>query len=827
MKNFTLIVVLIFMLVTCFTIASHAQTYQNSIYTESIKDPQWEQSLDDLAAYLKKISKRDFSIRQYGGHIDKGIYILWNKPGLVSNELYKRISSGSIEDFILSGTDDHLLIIANHPVGFSHAIYTYLDRLGVKWYFPGAEWEYVPLKNDISIHVTQYFSPSFQLRNFFGTGDIRPISALDPTYKVKQQWNTWKRRNRMGGEVDLGGHYGEVFNIKYKDDLVKHPEYLASVNGKRVAWNTTVKWCISNKDLRKLFVADKVEELNAALAKRKYQSEKVVLSVDPADGGGDCECEYCKKLGSVSDRTFLLANEVAREFSKISPMASVNLYAYNTHAAPPKFELEPNVIVQIIPYAFQDVGTPEQMIALWKKKDKSLMIYDYYAIPDWHYEVPTPRKTSPDTLVKRIAYWKKQGIKGFLLESVFGFGNGGLGLYLMGRTGWDLNTNVESTKQEFYKNMFGGAADKMGQYFDYIGNEYQGTSDLPYLMDLLDQASRDAGSGSANRITQLQAYLHYLVLFQQWQSTSKENQQKAWEDLVQYVWEIYPLKVIHSTRIADLLFYGLDANSNALRNDWNIYEPYGQKLKKVKFIDSKEIADLEREDRKRYPLLEGFRYGNKSKQVGYVIKKQGDLRPGNSNDLLFRNFPDSYISSASSGYFEFFIRLNAEPSEKNGTYPLTITCADKLTGTPMVTKKEEVGLEWKKISIKLPQGKIFKLTLNFQPWVLIRIPNDQWIGFLTIPTYAVMSKLWFYVPANTKYLYYSNSAKEQPEFEDTQGNKISPQKVNDMNLFRLDTKAKGGWWNMTSSEYKFLQFYSVPDVFFTHPGYTVAAPKKN
>src|SRR5262249_28649004 len=145
----------------------------------------------------------------------------------------------------------------------------------------------------------------------------------------------------------------------------------------------------------------------------------VVLSVDPADGGGDCECEYCKKLGSVSDRTFLLANEVAREFSKISSMAFVNLYAYNTHAAPPTFELEPNVIVQIIPYAFQDVGTPEQMIGLWKKKDKNLMIYDYYAIPDWHYEVPTPRKTSPDTLVKRIAYWKKQGIKGFLLESVF------------------------------------------------------------------------------------------------------------------------------------------------------------------------------------------------------------------------------------------------------------------------------------------------------------------------------------------------------------------------------------------------------------------------
>jgi hypothetical protein len=41
-------------------------------------------------------------------------------------------------------------------------------------------------------------------------------------------------------------------------------------------------------------------------------------------------------------------------------------------------------------------------------------------------------------------------------------------------------------------------------------------------------------------------------------------------------------------------------------------------------------------------------------------------------------------------------------------------------------------------------------------------------------------------------------------------------------MYQLDARNKSGqWWSMTAAQYKFLQFYSKPDIFFTHPGYTV------
>jgi hypothetical protein len=144
------------------------------------------------------------------------------------------------------------------------------------------------------------------------------------------------------------------------------------------------------------------------------------------------------------------------------------------------------------------------------------------------------------------------------------------------------------------------------------------------------------------------------------------------------------------------------------------------------------------------------------------------------------------------------------------------------TGKVVLNRTEDISYSWKKISIPVPAGKTWKLSIKKEPWILVKFPNDVFIGFGSIPTYAVMGKLWFFVPAGTQYFYYSNSATEQPEFIDPQGKLVNPLKVNDLNMFQLDTRNKSGqWWSMKASEYKFLQFFSKPDVFLTNPGFTV------
>ena len=52
-------------------------------------------------------------------------------------------------------------------------------------------------------------------------------------------------------------------------------------------------------------------------------------------------------MGSVSDRAFGLANEVARAVAREHPGKMVGMLAYNDHCEPPSFPLEPNVYVQL------------------------------------------------------------------------------------------------------------------------------------------------------------------------------------------------------------------------------------------------------------------------------------------------------------------------------------------------------------------------------------------------------------------------------------------------------------------------------------------------
>lgn len=808
---------IIFVSLLLSTQASADNLYGQVIYAQDIKNKDYQEALSDLSAYLAKGTGKNFTITKTDAVAAKGIVLLLNQEGLLDPSLNKKLDEASGESFVLSGNNDRLLIIANHPSGLSKGIYTYLDWLGVKWYFPGEKWESIPQKKSIIYSGNSFQSPSFSSRNFFGTGGIRPVAPIDADGKLMKEWDDWKRRNRMGSTFSIGGHYGEIFNIKHQEELEQHPEYLALVNGKR-EWNASAKWCVSNAGFRKLFIEDRINELKADLQSKTYPYSQVVLSVDPSDGGGDCECDNCRKLGTVSERYYFLANEVAKAFSKVSSRASVSLLAYNTHAAPPSFPLQSNVVVMLVPYAFQDFGTPEQMIDAWTKHHNNLFIYDYYYIPDWHYEVPMPAKISSETLVKKIRYWKSKGIKGFQLESVYGTAVGGTGLYLAARLGWNLSENPETITNVFLNDMFGNAAPEAGRCFNYLKAGFEDKTSVPYLRLLLGKARGKADPNARKRISDLDAYVHYLTLFYQWQDAKSKSW--AWEDLVQYVWEIYPLKIIHSSRIAELFYYKLQPG-DPLINDWNIVEPYGKKLRQVRFATEKEIAEFTKRDSKQDPILEGFNY-TRPATINYILKNTNAQETLQERHLYGALFPKTFVKTSSNGSIRFSIRQHSEVYKASD--PVNIKLIDTTTGAVVYSKQEMSEKDFKLISInKLQPNKTYRLSMESKLWFTIVIPKDQWMAFAELPIYSIMYTLWFFVPANTSFIYYSNGQPTQPLFKNQNGALVMPEKLEGQGLFRLPvSEKKGGWWTISFNEYKDLKFYSVPDLFFPHSGYAIA-----
>src|SRR5262249_55761592 len=152
------------------------------------------------------------------------------------------------------------------------------------------------------------------------------------------------------------GHAWQTIILDDRKTFDAHPEYLALVKGKRQG----PQLCVSNPDVRRL-VAD------WALEQLRKRPELDMVSLETSDGDGHCECDQCRKLGSISDRVFGLANDVARVVAKERPGKMVGLYAYNDHGEPPTFDLEPNVYVQSTAGFIRGKYTFDELMELWPR----------------------------------------------------------------------------------------------------------------------------------------------------------------------------------------------------------------------------------------------------------------------------------------------------------------------------------------------------------------------------------------------------------------------------------------------------------------------------
>lgn len=797
-----------------------ASQVENVIFKEDFADEFYVKSIDDLKHYLERVTGVVFSVEKNTLPNLSGVHVILNKKGSpLSIAESKRLDNGTIEDYYLIGEHSRILIIANHPLGLSRGIYAFLDKLGVRWYFPGRIWEHVPKVRDISFRKRIFGSPVFKLRDFFGTGGLFPVASISEDEVVKGEWDDWRRRNRIGGSVNISGHYWESFNLTYRNELTAHPEYLAERAGKRVPWNVSAKFCISNQGLQKLFVKDRVNALKWKLSHSKYPGDKILVSVDPSDGGGHCECTECEKMGTVSDRVFFLANLVAQNFRPISPRGFVNLFAYNEHAAPPKKRIYDNVIVQIIPYAFQKVGTPEEMITLWRAKSTNLLLYDYYGLPDWHFETPLTGRWSVNELAKKIKFWQRIGIRGLLLESSYGFGATGLGLYVMSRIGWDSSLNTTEILNSFYGDMFDEGGVYVKRFYAKINEGFRGLADVPFLYLCLRSAANELADKPVvgERVNVLRAYVHYLVLYYQYASSKGSGSDGSWGRLMQYLWELFPTKVIHTSRLTELLLQKFKGEKVEVEK-WSMANPNARGIKSTKWINSSTLADYVLNDMVKYPPLEDFDYEDSQ---DFIFKRSNDREVGVSVDsILVLDFPEPFFMPNRDGTFEFAF-ANYEGSEVS-KQTITLGYKDVMKGKDVLVQKVEIGKKWVKVKGKLTPGRLYQLFLNKKGWVKISIPRALFFYFQKVPTYAYLGRLWFFIPDDKKFMYYKNTAETQPRFYNTIGKEIFPQRMNKEGLFQLPVAGNSGWWSMDRAELKFLDFYFTPLKFFLHPNYLVS-----
>jgi Domain of unknown function (DUF4838) len=567
-----------------------AQVEKNNIYYTPVKQAPYVWNgyyyyfepkilAEDLADLLQQATGKEYTVLPYTKTATKGFFLLLDSTSTLP---------GNEAALINSDGKNFVKITAKYATGISYGLYTYLEKLGFRFYMPGKIWTIAPALQSIYLGKKQneVWKPFFKHRMFATSGAFIAVKGLDENGRTLMEWFKWYRRNRMGSEfVNIGGHIGELFNITHQKEIEQDPSILAPTNGKR-QYSVEGKIDPTNTKGVDMFVNWIITQYkNDNTSVPSYIPWSKFQSVDPGDGLDYCHTPECdKKYKSISDQVFEIANKAAVKIKSVYPNAGVNTYAYTERTDTPSLKLQPNIHVGIVAGAFHNVATPIGLINRWVKKTNHLSIYDYINIGVWNRDMPFFDLKS---YFNYLAYIKSLNLDGFAFES------GGSNLasavpqYFILKYLCDPYSDIEKEFKFFCKNSFGNEEADINKmmhqwYFSkvHLGTGYDFASfhddELGGFFSVINKAANNKtlNSAQAKRVDELKAYAVYLAKYyelgndlytaKEYKTNPHARAEKA-SEILEFTWKMYDKMIFHNTQLNDVMKLSFATDENLIK----------------------------------------------------------------------------------------------------------------------------------------------------------------------------------------------------------------------------------------------------------------------
>jgi hypothetical protein len=476
-----------------------------AIVTRQGSSADQQQLAHELADWLAQVVGSPWEVNQdlAGGRVVLGLWQDW------ADGLDPTLAPGDDpEAYRLYSDGQRVWILARSALGLQHAIYGFLEALGCRWFFPDPVWTVIPRRPDLAVTVDCRCQPAFRWRRiWYGWG---PRSE-----KLREDYQAWLRHNRQLGAFGIDcGHAYERY-VPHRE-FEKHPEWFSLVEGKR----QPRQLCVSNPEVQARVIAGVLELFERDPARN-------MVSVEPNDGGGHCECDNCRALGAVSDRVFFLANVVARAVRQRFPGKWVGLYAYAYHSTPPSLPLEPNVFVAVTTgFRYTELSL-EQQVQKLRAQGATLGVYDYFSVYPWDWDMPGAAKAGRvEELAQAIRHYHQLGLITYDAESSCNWGPNGPGYWMAARLMWQPDTDIQLLIEDFCNKAFGPAASPVQRLYRrwWRGERFSARNLKLALADLEEAYARTDEPAIRARLDRLAMYLHWLRLWWEYDRSARWNQ---------------------------------------------------------------------------------------------------------------------------------------------------------------------------------------------------------------------------------------------------------------------------------------------------------------
>ncbi|HMK03111.1 MAG TPA: T9SS type A sorting domain-containing protein [Ferruginibacter sp.] len=503
---------------------------------------------EDVAMLLKKaIPSGQFSTQLYTALPSSGIILVYDST-ITDNQLCKVESNGT----------NLIKFTASQDNGLHFGLYQYLQQLGFRFYQPGSIWEVIPSLPSAYKNIDTIYTSAFKYKSWLiSGGHNRWIMDNNSNYgwdtyfgENGHNWALYQRRNAMAGAHGFSGHRGDIMTGSYLTTLQANPCYVAAYNNSRVANPQSVPDVNNNAamNLWSSTIEQKYTQYRNAIfgnvnlyvnQSRNYNYSFQNIGIEVPDGskwGNSKDNLGCGNMGYAkeSDQQFTLANFTAQKINAKYPQARFQLYAYSTHADIPSagLEINKNIDVQLVPAVYQNITSTNGLRNRWYNRTNNISEYNYFNLSGWSGETPAFYLEDFKATLQIAKDKKSQGLMWESSPAKFG----SLPFLLAANSNLKDNISVDNSLQEFCDNMFEAAGKTIYALLQLwtdnkslaggTSNRYKVPLYLKMLTDA-DQQIHNAAPVVKERMRELKAYVHYMIMYYDWASDQRPAAEKA------------------------------------------------------------------------------------------------------------------------------------------------------------------------------------------------------------------------------------------------------------------------------------------------------------
>lgn len=840
---------------------SNAQTVSYPVYSSQLLK---STAADAAMLFAKAIPGNQFTTAVYSAMPQTGIIFIYDST--ITNNQACKVESDGINFIKFTAAEDN---------GLCFGFYQYLQNLGFRFYQPGSIWEIIPVLTSVYKKTDSLFTAAFKYNGWFISGghnrwamDMNGNYGWDTYYGENgHNWALYQRRNGMTGEYRFSGHRGDIMTGAYLATLQNNPCYVACYEKSRVATYQSVP-DVNNIAAKNLW-ANTIEQRftqyknnifnNKILYINQYRNFKYTyqnIGIEVPDGarwGNSLDNQGCINIpyANESDQQFTLANYTAQKINAVYPDTRFQLYAYSTHADVPSqgITINNNIDIQLIPEVYQTITSTNGLRNRWYNRTKNISEYNYLNLSGWSGETPAFYLDDFKTTVQIAKDKKSQGLVWEASPAKFA----SLPYLLAANKSLINNIAIDNTLQEFCDNMFAGAGNSIYELLHYwtdSKNLAGGTSNkyrVPQYLQLLsvaEQQTKDASEIVKERLRELKAYVHYMILYFDWAADQRTNEAKTDKAarLCIYLAKINKMQLVNSYYLVNVVSAKYAATSSFYQQyncvNGSAYQNGNLPLITAAEIENDFLNDLAQYSNSidQYSFETAALIKDKLTTVDIIPQQKITVQLKYTNGADYYNRSEFYINAPKAGNFTIDYKPSFDMPDKGYINFLVESVDRAMDIIEDFTIDRNAGAGNLKITI--PSPGTYKLTVSskYKSSVDLEINTNKNVFYKAGEFFGKATEIYndnigmpgyFYIPASVNKVYFSlsnsnpagtgfaSAEKINNEFaiQDNNGKILKARFVtpNDSALFYIDVPAesKGKFCRITKKSNYGLIFSNI------------------